>query len=58
VKDALGKAGQVNPKAVGNRLDDLYKVRNGLIHDGTLVTDAQVLELKGIVRETLKALLA
>lgn len=58
VKSALAKAGHIDPKSVGKELDRLYVVRNALVHQGKAITKADLESLNGIVRTTLKALLA
>ncbi len=58
VRDALTAAGHPNPKAARKALDELYVVRNALLHEAQPVTANQLTSLKTTVRETLKAILA
>lgn len=56
VKKALTAAGHSDPKAV-KLLDDLYVVRNALIHEAHAVTAGQLTALRQTVRDTLEATL-
>ena len=55
VKQMLTTAGRSDWKTVKKTLDKLYTARNALVHDAVSVTSDQLVSLKLIVRDTLKA---
>jgi hypothetical protein len=56
VKNALSKVGRTDAKAMGKALDQLYVLRNELLHEGKAITHAELETLRQIVQLTLKAL--
>jgi hypothetical protein len=56
VKQAVLKAGRSDWGAVRKSLAELYAARNALVHDAQSVTNDQLVSLKIIVKDTLKAL--
>ena len=56
VKQTVLKAGRSDWGAVRKSLDELYAVRNALVHDAQPVTNEQLVSLKIIVKNTLKTL--